>query len=46
MLAVGVSIGAASLQDGETQIGEMIARADAAMYGEKRAGRRSFLTVG
>jgi diguanylate cyclase (GGDEF)-like protein len=46
MLAVGVSIGAASLGVEETQIGEMIARADAAMYGEKRAGGRSFLTVG
>jgi diguanylate cyclase (GGDEF)-like protein len=46
MLAVGVSIGAASLGPEETQIGEMIARADTAMYGEKRSGRRSFLTVG
>jgi len=46
LLAVGVSIGAASLGAEETQIGEMIARADAAMYGEKRAGSRSFLTVG
>jgi len=45
-LAVGVSIGEASLGDGETQIGEVIARADAAMYVEKRAGGRSFLTVG
>ena len=46
MRAVGVSIGAASLRDEETQIGDLIARADAAMYGEKRAGGRSFLTVG
>jgi diguanylate cyclase (GGDEF)-like protein len=46
LLAVGVSIGAASLGAEETQIGEVIARADAAMYGEKRAGSRSFLTVG
>jgi diguanylate cyclase (GGDEF)-like protein len=45
-LAVGVSIGTASLEDGESQIGEVIARADAAMYVEKRAGGRSFLTVG
>ncbi len=41
MLAVGVSIGAASLQDGEPEIGTMLARADAAMYEEKRAGGRS-----
>jgi len=46
LFAVGVSIGAASLSEEETQIGEMIARADTAMYGEKRAGGRSFLTVG
>jgi diguanylate cyclase (GGDEF)-like protein len=46
LFAVGVSIGAASLGAEETQIGGMIARADAAMYGEKRAGSRSFLTVG
>jgi diguanylate cyclase (GGDEF)-like protein len=44
--AVAVSIGTASLGPEETQIGEMIARADTAMYGEKRSGRRSFLTVG
>jgi diguanylate cyclase (GGDEF)-like protein len=45
-LAVGISIGVGSLQDGEPEIGTMLARADAAMYGEKRAGGRSFLTVG
>ena len=45
MLAVGVSIGTACLGEDETQIGEVIARADAAMYVEKRAGSRSFLTV-
>ena len=44
-LAVGVSIGTACLGEDETQIGEVIARADAAMYVEKRAGSRSFLTV-
>ena len=46
MQAVGISIGVGSLQDGEPEIGTMLARADAAMYGEKRAGGRSFLTVG
>jgi diguanylate cyclase (GGDEF)-like protein len=46
VVAVGVSIGTASLQEGEMQIGEVIARADAAMYMEKRDGGRSFLTVG
>jgi diguanylate cyclase (GGDEF)-like protein len=46
MLAVGVSIGVGSLQEGEPEIGTMLARADAAMYAEKRAGGRSFLTVG
>jgi GGDEF domain-containing protein len=46
MLAVGISIGVGSLQDGESEIGTMLARADAAMYAEKRAGCRSFLTVG
>jgi diguanylate cyclase (GGDEF)-like protein len=45
-LAVGISIGIGSLQGGETEIGTMLARADAAMYGEKRAGGRSILTVG
>jgi diguanylate cyclase len=45
-LAIGVSIGVGSLQDGEPEIGTMLARADAAMYAEKRAGGRSFLTVG
>jgi diguanylate cyclase (GGDEF)-like protein len=46
MLAVGISIGVGTLQDGEPEIGTMLARADAAMYEEKRAGGRSFLTVG
>jgi len=45
-LAVGISIGVGSLQDGEPEIGTMLARADAAMYAEKRDGGRSFLTVG
>jgi diguanylate cyclase (GGDEF)-like protein len=45
-LAVGVSIGVGSLQGDEPEIGTMLARADAAMYAEKRAGGRSFLTVG
>jgi diguanylate cyclase (GGDEF)-like protein len=46
MLAVGVSIGVGSLREGEPEIGTMMARADAAMYAEKRTGGRSFLTVG
>jgi diguanylate cyclase (GGDEF)-like protein len=45
MLAVGISIGVGSLQEGEPELGTMLARADAAMYAEKRAGGRSFLTV-
>ena len=45
-LAVGVSIGVGATQDDEPEIGTMLARADAAMYAEKRAGGRSFLTVG
>ena len=45
-LAVGVSIGVGSLQEGEPEIGTLMARADAAMYAEKHAGRRAFLTVG
>ena len=45
-LAVGISIGVGSLHDDEPEIGTMLARADAAMYAEKRAGGRSFLTVG
>jgi diguanylate cyclase (GGDEF)-like protein len=45
-LAVGVSIGVGTLQDAEPEIGTVMARADAAMYAEKHAGRRSFLTVG
>lgn len=45
-LAIGVSIGVGSLQDGEPELGTVLARADAAMYEAKRAGGRSFLTVG
>jgi diguanylate cyclase (GGDEF)-like protein len=45
-LAVGISIGVGTLQEGEPEIGTMLARADAAMYVAKRAGGRSFLTVG
>jgi diguanylate cyclase (GGDEF)-like protein len=43
---VGISIGTAELRDDELRIGETMERADAAMYAEKRAGGRSFLTVG
>jgi diguanylate cyclase (GGDEF)-like protein len=45
-LAVGISIGVGSMHENEPDIGTMLARADAAMYTEKHAGRRSFLTVG
>jgi diguanylate cyclase (GGDEF)-like protein len=45
-LAVGISIGVGTLHEGDGEIGTMLARADAAMYAEKRAGGRSFLTVG
>ena len=45
-LAVGISIGVGTLHEGEPEIGTMLARADAAMYEEKRTGGRSFLTVG
>jgi diguanylate cyclase (GGDEF)-like protein len=45
-LAVGVSIGVGSLHEGDPEIGMVLARADAAMYEQKRWGRRSFLTVG
>jgi diguanylate cyclase (GGDEF)-like protein len=45
-LTVGVSIGTAEIRDDETRIGDTIERADAAMYEKKRAGVRSFLTVG
>jgi PleD family two-component response regulator len=34
------------MEEAEPEIGTMLARADAALYGEKRAGRSSFLTVG
>lgn len=43
---VSLSIGAASLQDDDTSIGELIERADDEMYEAKSAGRASFLTVG
>ncbi len=45
-LAVGVSIGLGTLEDDDPEIGTTLARADAAMYEEKRSGRSSFLTVG
>jgi diguanylate cyclase (GGDEF)-like protein len=45
-LSVGISIGIGTMEEAEPEIGTMLARADAAMYEEKRAGRRSFLTVG
>jgi diguanylate cyclase (GGDEF)-like protein len=45
-LVVGISIGVGTVHEGEPEIGTMLARADAAMYAEKHAGRRSFLTVG
>jgi diguanylate cyclase (GGDEF)-like protein len=44
-LGVGVSIGVGSLREGDPEIGSVIARADAAMYEEKRTGGRSFLAV-
>jgi diguanylate cyclase (GGDEF)-like protein len=43
---VSLSIGAASLRDDDTRIGELIERADAGMYVAKSAGRTSILTVG
>jgi diguanylate cyclase (GGDEF)-like protein len=43
---VGVSIGTAQMRDDESRIGETMERADAAMYEQKCAGGRSFLTVG
>ena len=45
-LAVGISIGVGTLHEDELELGTLLARADAAMYAEKRAGGRSFLTVG
>jgi diguanylate cyclase (GGDEF)-like protein len=45
-LTVGVSIGTAEMRDDESRIGDTMERADAAMYEKKRAGVRSFLTVG
>jgi diguanylate cyclase (GGDEF)-like protein len=45
-LVIGVSIGVGTLRDGEDRIGDLIARADAAMYAEKSAAGSSFLTVG
>jgi diguanylate cyclase (GGDEF)-like protein len=44
-LVVAVSIGAASLEE-DTQIGELMARADVAMYAAKRGDGRALLTVG
>ena len=46
LLAVGISIGVGTVQHGDPEIGTVLARADAAMYTEKRVGGRSFLTVG
>jgi PleD family two-component response regulator len=43
---VGVSIGVGSLHEGDDRIGDVIARADAAMYEEKRADGRPFRTAG
>ena len=45
-LAVGISIGVGTMEEDEPELGTMLARADAAMYEAKRAGRSSFLTVG
>jgi diguanylate cyclase (GGDEF)-like protein len=45
MLSVHVSIGVGSQHKHEAEIGDLIARADAAMYEQKRAGSRSFLAV-
>jgi diguanylate cyclase (GGDEF)-like protein len=42
---VTTSIGAASLRDDDKRIGELIERADEAMYEAKRDGRTAFLTV-
>ena len=46
MFVVGLSIGVASLREDETRVGQLIERADDAMYVAKSAGRTSFLTVG
>jgi diguanylate cyclase (GGDEF)-like protein len=43
---VSLSVGTASLHDDDTRIGNLIERADDAMYEAKSAGRASFLTVG
>jgi diguanylate cyclase (GGDEF)-like protein len=43
--AVSVSLGVGSLRESDPELGSVIARADAAMYEEKRAGSRSFLAV-
>lgn len=43
-VVVGLSIGSASLEE-DTQIGDLMARADVAMYAAKRAGGTSPLTV-
>jgi hypothetical protein len=34
------------MEEGEPELGTMLARADAVMYAERRAGSGSFLTVG
>jgi diguanylate cyclase (GGDEF)-like protein len=46
LLKVGISIGVGSMHEDEPEIGTLLARADAAMYVEKHAGRNGFLTVG
>jgi diguanylate cyclase (GGDEF)-like protein len=46
LLKVGISIGVGSMHEGEPEVGTLLARADAAMYAEKHAGRNGFLTVG
>ena len=43
---VGLSIGAASLENDDTRIGDLIERADNGMYVGKSEGRAPFLTVG
>ncbi|HET7572030.1 MAG TPA: GGDEF domain-containing protein [Gaiellaceae bacterium] len=43
---VRVSIGAAACEEHEQRLGDVIARADAAMYEAKHAGRSSFVAVG
>jgi hypothetical protein len=45
VLAVSVSLSVGSLGEGDPELGRVIARADAAMWEEKRTGTRSFLPV-